>query len=106
MYVLFLFLAILMETAATTSLKLSQGFTRAFPTVTMVVFYGLSFLFLAQAIKRLDMGLVYAVWAGAGTALIAIVGILWFREPLTLRKVGALLLIILGVIGLRLSQTH
>lgn len=106
MYIVFLILAILTETVATTSLKLSQGLTRLMPSLAMIVFYGMSFIFLAFALKRFDIGLVYAIWAGVGTALIATVGILLFKEPLTAVKVGSLLLIILGVVGLNLSKVH
>jgi small multidrug resistance pump len=54
-------------------------------------------------LKRLDVGLVYAVWSGVGTALIASIGIVWFKEPLTAVKIGSFALIILGVVGLNLS---
>jgi small multidrug resistance pump len=54
-------------------------------------------------LKRLDVGLVYAVWSGVGTALIASIGIVWFKEPLTAVKIGSFALIILGIVGLNLS---
>ncbi len=106
MSVVFLMLAILAEVAGTTSLKLSQGFSRLLPSLTMILCYGLSFTFLSFALKRLEVGVVYAVWSGVGTALIATIGILWFKEPLTALKIGCLLLIILGVVGLNLSGAH
>jgi small multidrug resistance pump len=58
---------------------------------------------LSFTLKKIDVGVAYAIWSGFGTALIATIGILWFKEPLTLIKVGSLALIILGVIGLNLS---
>jgi small multidrug resistance pump len=103
MNVVFLILAILSEAAGTTSLKLSEGFSRLIPSLSVVFFYGLSFTFLSFALKRLEVGTVYAVWSGVGTALIATIGILWFKEPLTAIKIGSLALIILGVVGLNLS---
>ncbi len=106
MNIVFLILAILSEVAGTTSLKLSQGFSRLIPSLAVALFYGLSFTFLSFALKRLEVGTVYATWSGVGTALIATIGILWFKEPLTALKIGSLALIILGVIGLNLNGSH
>ncbi len=105
MNVVFLILAILSEVAGTTSLKLSEGFSRLVPSLAVVLFYGMSFTFLSFALKRLEVGTVYAIWSGVGTALIATIGILWFKEPLTAIKIGSVALIILGVIGLNLNNS-
>jgi small multidrug resistance pump len=67
------------------------------------VFYSLSFAGLTIALKKLDVGIAYAVWAGVGTALIAVIGIIYFKESLTLVKVLSLLLIIMGVVGLNIG---
>ena len=53
--------------------------------------------------KKIDLGIAYAIWAGLGTALITVIGILWFREPATAMKLLSILLIIGGVIGLHLG---
>jgi len=95
-------LAILMEVCGTTSMKLSAGFTRLIPSMLIFIFYGLAFTMLTLALKKLDVSIAYAVWSGLGTALIAIIGFVVFREPITLVKVISLTLIILGVIGLRI----
>jgi small multidrug resistance pump len=58
------------------------------------------------ALKRLELGLTYAVWSGVGTALAAVIGIAYFREPLTLIKAASLGLVILGVVGLSLAARH
>ncbi len=100
---LYLVLAIILEVAGTTSMKLSQGFTKLVPSIFMGVFYICSLAVLTLAIKKIDVGLAYAVWAGIGTALIAAIGIIWFKEPITALKIISLGLIILGVVGLRLS---
>ena len=84
-------------------MKFSQGFTKIAPSVLMFLFYGLSLSALTLALKKIDVSVAYAVWSGLGTALIASVGVLWFREPLNAMKIMSLLLIILGVIGLNLS---
>lgn len=56
-----------------------------------------------MVLKRMDVSIVYAIWSGMGTALIAIIGILWFKEPVTAIKIISLTLIIFGVIGLNLG---
>ena len=104
---LYLILAILLEVSGTTCMKLSQGFTKVVPSILLFVFYTLSFSMLTLALKRIDVSIAYAVWSGVGTALIATIGVLWFREPATAVKLVSLGLIILGVIGLNLSGgTH
>lgn len=95
--------AIGFEVAGTTALKLSDGMTRPGPTLVMAVCYGVSFLALSRAVRGVEVGVAYAVWAGAGTALVAAVGVLYFRETLSLIQVISLGLIILGVAGLKLS---
>ncbi len=95
--------AIVFEIAGTTSMKLSEGLTRLIPSILIFVFYGFSFLVFTMAIKKIDLSVAYAIWAGAGTALIAIIGIAHFREPLTLVKVVSIGLIIIGVAGLKVS---
>ena len=98
-----LLLTIFAEVAGTTSLKLSEGFSRLVPSVCVVVFYPVSFYFLAKALKFLDVSVAYAIWSGLGTALVATIGIVFFHEPLTAMRVGSLLLIIAGVVGLQLT---
>lgn len=104
---IYLALAILLEVAGTTCMKLSDGFTKMVPSILLFVFYTLSFGMLTLALKRIDVSVAYAVWSGAGTALIATIGVLWFREPMTALKLISLALIIVGVVGLNLGGgTH
>ena len=93
--------AIVLEIAGTTSMKLSQGFTRALPSVLLFVFYALSFTLMTIAVKRIDMSVSDASWSGVGTTLIALIGVLWFRESLSAVQVASIVLIVAGVIGLR-----
>jgi len=95
--------AIILEVAGTTSMKLSQGFTKFLPSILIFLFYGLSFTALAFALKRIDVSIAYAVWSGVGTALIAIIGFIFFRETMTLLKIGSIGLIIIGVLGLSIA---
>jgi small multidrug resistance pump len=99
----FLLLAILSEIVGTTMLRLSDGFTKLMPSVAMAVFYALSFGALSLTLKRIDVGVAYAVWSALGTALIATIGVLWFHEPLTALKALSLVAIVGGVVGLYLS---
>ncbi|WP_432735315.1 DMT family transporter [Maridesulfovibrio sp. FT414] len=102
-YWLVLGLAICLEVAGTISMKFSQGFTRLLPSILLFIFYGASFTALTVALKRIDVGIAYAIWAGLGTALISILGVFFFKEPVSILKAVSVLLIILGVIGLNMS---
>ena len=102
-YWLYLTAAIILEVAGTTSMKLSEGFTRLVPSVLLFVFYFASFTALVFALKKIEVGVAYAIWAGAGTALIALIGIVYFNETADAVKLISILLIIAGVVGLNLS---
>jgi small multidrug resistance pump len=84
-------------------MKLSHGFTRTLPSVLLFVFYGLSFALMTIAVKRIDMSVSYAIWSGVGTAVIALIGVFAFRETLTAVQIVSIVLIILGVVGLRVG---
>jgi small multidrug resistance pump len=101
-----LVLAILFEIAGTTSMKLSEGFTRLLPSICMGVFYVASLATLTFVLKKIDVSTAYAVWSGLGTALIAAIGILWFKEPATAAKLVSIGLIIVGVVALNVSGAH
>lgn len=98
----FLLVAILFEVAATTSMKLSEGFTRPAWAVPMLLAYLISFGFLSLSLRTLDVGVAYAVWAGVGTALIAGVGWAVFREALSPAQLVSLGLVLVGLVGLNL----
>jgi small multidrug resistance pump len=102
-YWTYLITAIMLEVAGTTAMKLSGGFTRVWPSVAMMLFYLLSLGALTLALKRFDMSMAYAIWSGVGTALITLVGVWMFKEPVTLLKLASIALIIAGVVGLHLS---
>jgi small multidrug resistance pump len=95
--------AIGVEIVATLSLRASDGFTRLGPTLVVVVGYAGSFYLLSLVLRRLDLGLVYAIWSGVGTAAIAAIGILALGEPATALKLVSIALIIVGVIGLNVA---
>lgn len=97
----YLALAIVLEICGTTCLKLAAGLTRLWPSLGIFFFYGLAFFFAALAIKKIDLGLAYAIWAGIGTAMAAVIGVAFFKEPMGLLKALSIGLIVLGVVGLR-----
>jgi small multidrug resistance pump len=93
--------AIALEIAGTVSMKLSHGFTRPLPSLLLFVFYAASFALMTIAIKRIDVSVSYAIWSGVGTATIALIGVGWFRESLTPVQIASIVMIIVGVVGLR-----
>jgi small multidrug resistance pump len=95
--------AILFEVAGITAMKLSRGLTEPLPSLAVVVFYVVSGAAVILALKRLDLSVTYAVWSGVGTALAALIGIVYFREPVTALKLASLALVVLGVAGLSLA---
>lgn len=99
----YLVLAILFEVGGTTAMKLSENFTRWIPSVAIFVLYGLSLVGMTLALKRIEMSIVYAVWSGVGTALIAVIGVMYFNEEIGLVKIVSLALIVAGVVGLNLT---
>jgi len=98
--------AILLELSGTTCLKLSHGFTRPLPSAGVVLFYLGSFYLMAQSLKTMEVGIVYAIWSGVGTALIAVVGVLAFGESVTAFKILGLLMIIGGTFLLRMASAQ
>ncbi|WP_071517427.1 multidrug efflux SMR transporter [Geitlerinema sp. PCC 9228] len=105
MHWLYLILAIALEVCGTTAMKFSQGFTKALPSLLLFVFYGLAFTLLTLALKKIELSVAYAMWSGLGTALIAIVGIYWFQESMTLVKFLSLVAIVAGVVGLNATSS-
>lgn len=92
-----LLLAIASELVATTSLKLSDGFTKWAPAVVVVVGYGAAFYFLSLSLKHVPLGTAYAIWSGIGTVGTVIIGVLLWQEKLDAWRVLGIALIVLGV---------
>lgn len=100
---IYLTIAITSEVIGSMGLKASQGFSKMLPSIIMGVGYISAFYFLSLTLKTLPLSLAYAVWAGLGTALIAILGVLFFKEQLSITAWMGLALIIVGVVLLNLS---
>ncbi len=97
----YLFIAALFEVIWAISLKQTNGFTRIAPSILTISGMALSFYFLANATKTLPIGTAYAVWTGIGAVGVAILGIIFLGEPVSLYRITFLLLIIAGVVGLK-----
>ena len=98
--------AILLEVAGTTSMRLSEGFSRVTPSVLIFVFYAASFALNTLVIRTLGLSVVYAVWSGVGTVLTAMIGFLYFKEPATTLKMVSIGLIVIGVFGLHAASRN
>ena len=101
-----LFFAIVFEVAGTLTLKFTEGMTRPWPTVLMFAFYLASLFGLSIAVERIPVGTAYAVWSGVGTLMVAVLGILWFKEQVTVLRSVSMALIVVGVAGLYLTGSH
>ncbi|MDH6113415.1 small multidrug resistance pump [Kitasatospora sp. MAP12-15] len=103
---LLLTFAIASEVCATSCLKLTDGFSKLWPSIGVGVGYVLSFLLLGQALKHIPVSVAYAVWSGAGTAAVAAIGTMAFGEQLGRPQLLGLALIIAGVVLLNLRGSH
>lgn len=101
---LFLLIAIVAEVIATTALKLSDGFTKLWPSLVVILGYGAAFFFLSLAIREVPVGVVYAVWSGVGIVLITVVAWLLFNQRLDIPAIIGISLILAGVVVLKLSS--
>lgn len=100
---LFLILGVFAEIIGTTSMKLSEGFTKLLPSISIFVFYGLSLSLVTLSLKKIDVSIAYAIWSGVGTATITVIGLIYFKEQLSVIKIISIMLIILGVVGLNVG---
>ncbi|MFF6892618.1 multidrug efflux SMR transporter [Streptomyces microflavus] len=98
--------AIAAEVAGTTAMKYSDGFTRLWPSIGTAVGYLIAFTLLAQTLKTLSVGTAYAIWAGVGTAAVALIGILFLGESSSPVKLAGVALIVVGVVVLNLGGEH
>ena len=95
---LFLLVAIVSEVVATSSLKSSEGFSRFWPSVVVVIGYSVAFYCLALTLRFIPMGVVYAIWSGIGIVLITVVGWLLFDQKLDMPALLGIGLIAMGVV--------
>jgi quaternary ammonium compound-resistance protein SugE len=101
---IYLFIAGIFEIGFAMGLKYSEGFTRLWPTVAMAVSGALSFYLLSVSMKSLPVGTAYAVWTGIGAAGTVVLGIAFLKEPSDLLRLVSISLIVVGIVGLRISS--
>lgn len=101
-----LLLAIIGEVFGSTMLKASNGFKMFLPNIGTIFGYGLAFYSLSLALHTIPLGTAYAIWAGVGTALTAVIGTIIFKEGFSSKKLGGIGLIIVGVIMINLGGSY
>jgi len=102
-------LAILAEVVGTSAMKASEGFSKVFPSLITVVFYGIAFYLLSLTLRTIPVGIAYAVWSGVGIVLISLVAWVLYGQKLDLAGLIGMGLIISGVIVLNVfskSSAH
>jgi len=98
----YLIVAIAFEVVATSALKATEGFTRLWPSLLTIVGYALAFYFLSLTLRTIPVGIVYAVWSGAGIVLITAIGWVYFRQEIDPAGLLGIGLILAGVLVVNL----
>jgi len=99
---IFLLIAGILEITWAVAMKMSNGFTVLVPSIITVVGYIASAVFLAIALKQLPLGTAYAMWTGMGIAGTTLLGIVIFHERLSIPQIICVIMIVVGVVGLKL----
>jgi small multidrug resistance pump len=100
----YLVAGIVFEVLGTISMKYADGFTKLIPSILVFVFYGISLAALVFVLDTMEVSIAYGIWASAGTALIAAIGMLFFKESVSAVKILSVCFIILGILGLELFE--
>lgn len=98
--------AIASEIVATLSLKQSEGFSKLAPSVVAILGYVISLTLVGQALKTIPVSVAYAIWSGAGTAIVAGVGMAFLGESVSVVRVAGISLIVVGVVVLNIGGAH
>jgi small multidrug resistance pump len=99
---IYLLLAIVTEVIATSALKATDGFTRPLPSALTLVGYAVSIYLLALTVRTMPVGIVYAVWSGAGIVLIAAIAWFYYKQAIDLPGLIGIALILIGVLVVNL----
>jgi small multidrug resistance pump len=99
-----LIVAIVLEVAGTTSMKLSSGLTKLLPSILIYVLYAASFSVFPFALKRIELSTAYAVWSGLGTTLTALIGVVYFSDTMNWIKALSLIAIVGGCVLIKFSD--
>ena len=103
---IYLVIAGIFEIVWATGLKYTEGFTRLWPSVGTAIAMAVSVWLLAVALKTIPVGTGYAIWTGIGAAGTAMMGIVLFGESREIVRILCILLIVVGIVGLKLSSSH
>jgi quaternary ammonium compound-resistance protein SugE len=103
---IYLLIAGLFEIGWAISLKYAQGFTRLGPSVATIGLMIFSFAFLSRALRTLPVGTAYTIWTGIGAVGTVVLGMVLFQEPIEVRRLTCIGLIVIGVVGLKLVSPH
>lgn len=95
---LYLAIAILFETVATSAMKSSEGFTRPLPSAVVVIGYAVAFYCLSLTLRTIPLGVAYAIWSGVGIALVSLIGWLIFKQTLDVFALTGIAFIVAGVV--------
>ncbi|HIE0147212.1 TPA: multidrug efflux SMR transporter SsmE [Serratia marcescens] len=99
---MYLTMAIVAEVIATTMLKASEGFTRLWPSLLVVLGYGVAFWVLSMVVKSMPLGIVYAIWSGMGIVLVSVAAVFVYQQKLDWPAIVGMGLIIAGVLVINL----
>jgi quaternary ammonium compound-resistance protein SugE len=103
---LYLLIAGLLEIGWAIGLKYADGFTKLWPSIFPVLTMMVSFYCLSLAVRTLPIGTGYAIWTGIGAVGTTILGIVLFAEPATLARLSCIALVLIGILGLKLTAGH
>lgn len=98
----YLVIAGVFEVGWAIGLKYSQGFTKTLPNLLTIMGMVASFYFLSLSLKSLPIGTAYAIWTGIGTIGTLLLGVILFKEPISIMRIVCIVFIVSGIIGLKL----
>ncbi|RZB28723.1 MAG: multidrug efflux SMR transporter [Methanosarcinales archaeon] len=99
-----LFIGIIAELCGSTCMKMSEGFTKLYPSIFTFVFWAIGLTVFIFALKKFELSFAYAIWAGLGIVGVSIIGMVFFKEPHNILKIISILIIVVGVILLNISD--
>ncbi|WP_319471354.1 multidrug efflux SMR transporter [uncultured Pseudodesulfovibrio sp.] len=98
-----LYSAIVLEIGGTMAIKYSEGFSKLFPSACVIGLYCTSFYAMSLAVRKIELGVAYAIWSGVGIVLTSALGVILFHEDINLKKIVSITIIMIGVIALNLA---
>jgi len=98
-----LYSAIVLEIGGTMAIKYSEGFSKLFPSACVIGLYCASFYAMSLAVKKIELGVAYAIWSGVGIVLTSALGMILFNETINPKKFASIMVIMIGVIALNLT---